>query len=123
MYSGVACSEMVIYFLNRKEKQYNQVEGSRSLFGGLGFEGPQRFYFTLLPSFSPVCTTTQVFYVVLLRNVSLIFSYGMQTFHKHFVMTGPKSNLGSSNLQKVESLLLNQSLTCPGSFHKSICLN
>lgn len=48
MYSGVACSEMVIYFLSRKNEQYKQVEGGRSVFGGLSFGGPQRFYFILL---------------------------------------------------------------------------
>lgn len=64
-----------------------------------------------------------MFDVVLLKNVSLIFRYGMQTFYKHFIMTGAKRNLGSSNLQKVESLLLNPSITCPGSFQESLYLN
>lgn len=43
MYTVAACSEMIIYFLNRKTEQYKQVGGSRSVFGGLRFERPQNF--------------------------------------------------------------------------------
>lgn len=69
MYSVVACTEMVIYFLGRKTEQYKQVGGRRLVFGGLRFEGPRLFYFILLQEFSLVYARTQVFYVVLLKKM------------------------------------------------------
>lgn len=113
MYSVVACTEMVIYFLSRKTEQYKQVGGRRSVFGGLRFEGPQLFYFILLQSFSLVYARTQVFYSSIIKKNKLIFKYKMQTLYIHFIITRAKSNLGSSNLQKAQSLLLNRSRFLP----------
>lgn len=52
-----------------------------------------------------------------------MFRDGMQEIYIHFIMTEAKSNLGSRNPEKVESLLRNQSITHPGPLQEGLCLN